>query len=85
MATFKRRVAYLKSTGTQWINTGVAPDFAGGDEIEIRYQVNDAVGSKVVFGSRTASVTDGVYATGWSLQMEVRTQALFHLESLTQH
>ena len=64
MATFKRRVAYLKSTGTQWINTGVAPDFAGGDEIEIRYQVNDAVGSKVVFGSRTASVTDGVYATG---------------------
>ena len=57
------RVAYLESTGTQWIDTGVAPDFANGDEIEIRYLSADYSGAApCIFGSRDTGVKKGVYA-----------------------
>ena len=56
------RVAYLESTGTQYIDTGVAPDFAGGDEIEIKYTLAAFTGaSPCVFGSRETGVKNGVY------------------------
>ena len=57
-------VAYLESTGTQYINTGVLPDFAGGDEIEIHYYSPSTSGSVCVFGSRQANVRNGFYALG---------------------
>ena len=56
-------VAYLESTGTQWINTGVAPDFANGDEIEIRYRSASYTGAQpCIFGSRETGVRNGLYA-----------------------
>lgn len=56
-------VAYLESTGTQWINTGVMPDFANGDEIEIKYTLAAYAGAvPAVFGSRETGVRNGVYA-----------------------
>ena len=56
-------VAYLESTGTQYINTGVLPDFANGDEIEIKYTLASYTGAApAVFGSRETGVKNGVYA-----------------------
>lgn len=57
-------LAYLESTGTQWINTGVAPDFVGGDKIEIGYHNPARLGTTIAFGSRESGVRNGVYATG---------------------
>ena len=57
-----RFVSYIESTGTQYINTGVAPDFAGGDEIEIKYTLGAYTGyAPCVFGSRASGVRNGVY------------------------
>lgn len=61
-ATYPRRLQYLASTGTQYIDTGIAPDFANGDSVEIRFyraELNNAYGT--MFGSRTAQVRNGIY------------------------
>ena len=67
-----RRLQYISSTGTQYIDTGVKPDFAGGDSIEIQYygepmQQGQAL---VGFGSRDVTggtVTNAVYQGGSSI------------------
>ena len=60
-------VEYLECTGTQYIDTGVAPDFAGGDEITVVWSGTSLTGNTVVFGSRTTNVRNGVYLTGSGL------------------
>jgi len=61
-------VAYLESTGTQYIDTGIAPDFANGDEIEFRYLSVSYTGAQPgIFGSRETGVKNGVYALATSL------------------
>jgi len=63
-----RRVAYLESTGTQYIDTGVAPNFAGGDSIQISFYRADYSGAApCVFGSRETGVKNGVYCLGGGL------------------
>ena len=57
-----RFVSYIESTGTQYIDTGVAPDFAGGDSIRISFYRANYTGSQpCVFGSRETGVKNGVY------------------------
>lgn len=59
---------YLESTGTQYIDTGMAPDFAGGDEIECHfYNASPGSGAVVAFGCRQTNVRNGIYATGGSV------------------
>ena len=59
---YGRRLQYLESTGTQYIDTGVAPDFAGGDSVEIRFDSAEYSGlAPCVFGSRESGVLNGVY------------------------
>ncbi len=61
-------VAFLESTGTQWIDTGVVPDFADGDEIEIHYYSANYTGAAPgIFGSRDTGVVNGVYALAGSV------------------
>ena len=58
-------VSYLESTGTQWIDTGIKPDFAGGDEIEIHlYGAVYSGAAPCVFGSRETGVKNGIYLLG---------------------
>lgn len=60
-----RRVSCLESTGTQYIDTGVSPDFAGGDSIEIRlYGTSFSGASPCTFGSRESGVRNGIYLLG---------------------
>ena len=60
-----RRVAYLESTGTQYIDMGIAPDFAGGDSIRISFHKADYPSyAPCVFGSREAGAKNGVYLLG---------------------
>ena len=57
-----RRLQYLESTGTQYIDTGVKPDFVGGDGVEISfYRAEQNNTYAVIFGSRTAQVRNGLY------------------------
>ncbi len=57
-----RHLQYLESTGSQYIDTGVAPDFAGGDSVEIRFDSAEYSGlAPCVFGSRESGVRNGVY------------------------
>lgn len=58
-----RRLQYIASTGTQYIDTGVKPDFAGGDSIEISfYSAAYTSGlAPCIFGSRESGVRNGVY------------------------
>ena len=58
---YKQRLEYIESTGTQYIDTGVKPDFAGGDSLEISFFRPTATEATSIFGSRTNSVTNGVY------------------------
>ena len=59
---YGRRLQYLTSTGTQYIDTGVRPDFANGDSIEISYYGAEFTGSApCIFGSRETNVRNGVY------------------------
>lgn len=73
MATFKRRVAYLESTGTQWIDTGVAPDFVGGDKIEIGFYNSEKTGAYVAVGCRATGARNGFYVTGGGVVVADRT------------
>ncbi|MBQ7208158.1 MAG: hypothetical protein IJS01_10215 [Lentisphaeria bacterium] len=60
-----RFVSYIASTGTQWIDTGVAPDFAEGDSVEIDFDL-PAYSNPTpdIFGSRGAGIKNGFYLTG---------------------
>lgn len=51
---YARKLQYIASTGTQYINTGIKPDFPGGDKIEI-HSDNPSGGS--TFGSRQYTTT----------------------------
>jgi len=62
---YLRKLSYLESTGTQYIDTGVAPDFAGGDRIEIRFYAASYSGTApCIFGSRESGVLNCVYCLG---------------------
>ena len=64
---YARRLQYLESTGTQYINTGVLPDFANGDSIAIRFYSAAYTGAApCVFGSRESGVRNGVYCLAGS-------------------
>ena len=57
-----RRLQYLASTGTQYIDTGVIPDFANGDSIEISFYGASFTGAQpCVTGSRETNVRNGIY------------------------
>ena len=60
---YGRHLQYLESTGTQYINTGIAPDFAGGDSVEIRYfaPMYTSPLAPCIFGSRESGIRNGVY------------------------
>lgn len=62
-----RRLQYIESTGTQYINTGVKPDFANGDSVEIRVYKSDGSGNMCLFGSRQTPALNGFYALGQTL------------------
>ena len=65
---YGRRLQYLESTGTQYINSGIAPDFAGGDSIEIRFfRAAFSGASPCIFGSRESGVRNGLYMLASSL------------------
>jgi len=56
------RLQYIESTGTQYINTGIAPDFAGGDSIEISFYGASYTGAApCITGSRETNVRNGIY------------------------
>ena len=62
-----RQLQYIESTGAQYINTGIAPDFAGGDSIAIRFYSAAYTGAApCVFGSRESGVRNGVYCLAGS-------------------
>ena len=63
-----RFVSYIESTGTQYIDTGVLPDYENGDSTSISfYQANYTGASPCVFGSRESGVRNGVYLLGSGL------------------
>lgn len=65
---YKRELTYLESTGTQYIDTGVKPDFVNGDEVEISFYKAAFTGSApCAFGSRQTPVLNGFYAIGHGL------------------
>lgn len=60
---YLRRLEWIGSTGTQYINTGVMPDFAGGDSVEIHAYRGSFTGAQpCLFGSRETGIRNGVYA-----------------------
>ena len=62
ISLYGRRLQYLASTGTQYIDTGIAPDFANGDKVEIRFYMPEPSAAQfAIFGSRTAATTNGLY------------------------
>ena len=67
-----QQLQYLESTGTQYINTGVTPDFANGDSIQIKFfgvYMGENV-AKSIFGSRNVNnekVVNGLYITGTNI------------------
>ena len=58
---YARRIQYLASTGTQYIDTGVKPDYAGGDTVSIRFMAATVPGTSAyqVFGSRDTATRNG--------------------------
>ena len=62
--SYKRDLAYIESTGTQFINTGIKPDYANGDSIEVSYFGAENSVAYAVFGSRGANVSNGIYLAG---------------------
>lgn len=69
ISLFGRRLQYLASTGTQYINTGIAPDFAGGDSIEIRFTNTESYTGPqpCVFGSRETGLVNGIYTAFYGI------------------
>ena len=66
--TYGKRLQYIASTGTQYINTGIAPDFANGDSVEISFFRADYTGTTpVIFGSRESGIRNGVYLQPFNL------------------
>lgn len=64
----KRRLQYLESTGTQYIDTGIKPDFANGDKVEASFYKAEFTGtSPCIFGSRQSTVLNGLYVLGYSI------------------
>ncbi len=62
---YGRHLQYLECTGTQYIDTGVAPDFAGGDSVVIYfYGAAYSGASPCSFGSRESGVRNGIYLLG---------------------
>lgn len=61
---YKKKLNYLQSTGTQWINTNVKPDFANGDSIETTFSRRELSTGVAVFGSRKIPALNGFYALG---------------------
>ena len=62
---YARRLQYLASTGTQYIDTGIAPDYANGDSIEIHlYGAGFSGAAPCAFGSRESGVLNGIYLLG---------------------
>lgn len=57
---YKQRLAYLESTGTQWINTGVAPSSNLTTSIQFAFTLLER--NMTPFGSRTASGNDRYWA-----------------------
>lgn len=65
---YKRELAYLECAGTQYIDTGIKPDFANGDSIEISfYKSTFANSSFTIFGSRQSPALNGFYALAHTL------------------
>lgn len=59
---YLRKLSYLESTGTQYINTGCKPDFAGGDSTCLRfYRANYTGLQPCIFGSRESGVRNAFY------------------------
>ena len=68
ISPYSRRLQYLESTGTQYIDTGVMPDLANGDQIELKFYGAEMTGDpKSVFGSRNVTggtVVNAIYQHG---------------------
>ena len=59
-----RKLTYLESTGTQYIDTGILPDYANGDEVQISLFNPSFSGLQpITFGSRSSTITNGLYIT----------------------
>ena len=59
-------IDYIESTGTQYIDTGVAPDFANGDKIVIHFYGADYTGtSPCIVGTRESGILNGFYSLGY--------------------
>lgn len=57
-----RRLQYIESTGTQYINTGITPDYANGDSTSINVYMAAYTGSApCAFGSRESGTRNGIY------------------------
>lgn len=60
-----RRIQYIESTGTQWIDSGVAPD--QDTSVEIKYNLTALSGNTMLFGSRRdaqpADASNGIFRT----------------------
>ena len=66
---YKRRLNYIESTGTQYIDTGIAPNFANGDSVEAKVYKPEWNGvAPCIFGSRHfidySLVLSGFYILG---------------------
>ena len=60
---YKRKLTCLKSTGTQYIDTGIKPDFTQNDEIYISFYGAEYSGAApCIMGSRETGLKNGVYA-----------------------
>lgn len=65
ISLYGRRLQYIASTGTQYINTGVKPDFANGDSVEMNfYGATFSGAAPCAFGSRETGVKNGIYCLG---------------------
>jgi len=63
--SYKRDLAYIESTGTQYINTGIKPDFANGDSIEVKFYKGEGGGGICFLGSRQLpGPVNGLYVLG---------------------
>ena len=59
---YGRRLQYIESTGTQYIDTGVKPDYANGDRTEISfYRASFPLYQPCVFGCRETVNINGFY------------------------
>lgn len=59
---YKRKLSYIESTGTQYIDTGVKPNFTNNDEIYISFYGAEYSGAApAIFGSRQIGLINGVY------------------------